>query len=210
MKCRDGLGRRERALFRREAIRFSAGVAVILASMAITFGVVVFASQFLRGTGRPMTMEDQKRSAPMLIGLLTTCSIPIAVFTRKESRSDLAEQILREGARANPNDNPAMRFLVCLALIGLVYGEFMVIDAIKAWWIRAKLRRVDRDRAAVILAILVTRPEGCAPGETLRHGEPVARLRQVLAYLITFEWIEVSRDSQHMMLLSPAKRALKS
>jgi hypothetical protein len=208
MKCRERIDRRERELARREAVRFVVGIVVILSSLMAAGGLLLFVAAHWDGP-RAKTSEELQQLAGIVAGALFVVGLPIAVLTRKESRSDVANQILEEGTRPNANDNFLVRLVVVLALLGVVCGQFMVADAIKSWWVRTKLRGVDRDRAAVILATLVARPEGLIPGELLRHGEPPSRLREMLAYLIATEWADLARDGRHVTLLSPAKRALR-
>jgi len=90
-----------------------------------------------------------------------------------------------------------------------LYGEFLVIDAVKSWCVRFRLRTVDRYRAATILGALMTNYAGIDPRLLLRHGEDPMALRRTIAYLLACEWADISAAGDHLLLLSPARRALR-
>ncbi len=96
-----------------------------------------------------------------------------------------------------------------LILLGLLYGEFLVIDAIKSAWLNHRLRHVDRHRSTIILAKLFADPTGVDPRLLLQPGESPLHLRQTIAYLIANDWADISPHGDRLTLVSPARRALR-
>jgi hypothetical protein len=95
-------------------------------------------------------------------------------------------------------------------MLGLLYGEFLLIDGGKAQWVHRKLRRVDRHRAAVVLAKLLQTPGAALhPKEIMQQNESVEHLSELIAYLVVNEWVDVSPRGDRLMLVSKAKRALR-
>jgi hypothetical protein len=130
--CLGRLATREAELRQRNGLRCLAGAAIIAAALGMLYGFVIFlgsSSLHPRGDGSPEPMQF----AFILCGGLVLLTLPIAALMRPESRSDVAEQILRDGARSAPaGDNPFARLIIALVLLGLVYGEFMLVDSVKA------------------------------------------------------------------------------
>ncbi len=146
----------------------------------------------------------------LIDGTLVALTLPLALALRKESRADVAEQLLDSSTESSGGrDNPLAAFALIIIFLGFLYGEFLVIDALKTMWVRAKLRGVDRHRAAVILAKLAVEPVGIDPRTLLLHGENPFHLRQVLAYLVVSEWADVSPRGELLTLVSPAQRAFR-
>jgi hypothetical protein len=199
---------REARLRRRSLLRFVAGIAIVLVMLA---GVVGITSWVCSRAGTAGPHRDATDLALLADALLLALTLPIASLTRKESRSDVAQHFLDTGGGAihATDDAPLLRFALALLVVGLLYGEFLLVDAIAAWWLDFRLRRVDRSRAAVILGMLFTDPRGLDPTQLLRFGESPLELRRTVAHLIAQEWVDVSPDGRYMNLVSPAKLALR-
>lgn len=122
----------------------------------------------------------------------------------------MVDQFLAAGRHPTGcNDNAFLRWALMIALAGVLFGEFLLIDAFKSWLLRRRLRSVDRYRAAMILAALMTSHAGIDPRPLLRHGENPVALRRMIAYLLACEWADISPAGDHLILLSPARRALR-
>lgn len=135
---------------------------------------------------------------------------PAALFTRKESRADLVEVYLQKG-HASPEsaDGSIGQMILGLALLGVIYGEFLIIDALKNVRLNVKLRRVDRTRAATILMETLRHTAGLETGGLLKWREDPISLRSTIGFLIAQEWVEVSRDGRRLYARSDAMRALR-
>jgi hypothetical protein len=198
--------KREQELRRRNRAIFAGGIAAIISALLAMPAGAIFIARHLNPPppAPPMELLLAIDAALLLITFV------IAVFTRKQSRADVANQFIQSGERsAGANDNPFARWILILILLGLLYGEFLVIDALKAMWMNHRLRNVDRHRAAVILAMLLQDPTGVDPRLLLQHGESPLHLRQIIAYLVINEWADVSRHGDRLTLVSPACRALR-
>ncbi len=140
---------------------------------------------------------------------LAALMLPVAVFTRKPSRADVAQRVLDQGCRGNGGGDPFTRVVLVVLAVGLLYGEFLIVDFVQSTWVAARLRGVDRHRAALVLATLRADPTGLDPRLLLRAGERPADLRRLIAYLILNEWADVSRHGDRLTLVSPARRRLR-
>ena len=208
MQSMERMNARESELRRANFVRLTTGLLIIVGVLGLgVWGLLGFIAHILAGADHPI---PPIRIAIFfsLVTLLPT--FLIAAFTRKESRSDAADQVLESGSRSTGgDDNPLVRLYLVIIMLGLLYGEFLVIDAIKATWIRTRLRGVDRRRCAVILGTVLSQPIDIETRTLLRVGETPMQLRQLLAYLIAYEWVDISVDGLYLRLLSPARRALR-
>jgi len=159
--------------------------------------------------------ESEASATPAFLALafsivLVAVTFVIAAFTRKQSRSDVAKQVLDSGMHSGGSSaNPLLGVVIALVMLGLLYGNFLVIDAVKATWVRHRLRAVDRHRAATILAMVFSQPADIETRTLQRLGETAIHLRTALAYLIAYEWVDISADGRYLRFLSPAKRVLR-
>jgi hypothetical protein len=69
--------------------------------------------------------------------------------------------------------------------------------------------RNDRHRVAVILQMLVSEPTGIDPRLLFQAGENPLHLRHTLAYLMAYEWADISPTGDSLTLLSPSRRHLR-
>ncbi len=201
------LAERERMLRQRDARVFVIGWCVVAFAIVIVPAAGMAYIKF-RAPGAPPL--DFTRAVSVVGTVLIACTFPIALLTRKASRADMVDQFMAEGCRPNGgNDDPFIRWALVVALVGTLYGEFLIIDGIKSWLVRLRLRTVDRYRAATILGSLMTNHAGIDPRLLLRHGENPLVLRRTIAYLLACEWADISPAGDHLLLLSPARRALR-
>jgi hypothetical protein len=198
---------RECSLRRRDARRFVIGW-VIVAGAVLAFTAFGLTYISIGAPGSPPL--GFARAMGVVGSVLVACTFPIALLTRKASRADMVDEFLNHGSRSSGgNDDPFIRLLLTIAMAGSLYGEFLVIDAVKSWWVRVRLRTVDRYRAATVLGSLMTNHAGIDPRMLLRHGESPLALRRTIAYLLACEWADISPAGDHLLLLSPARRALR-
>jgi hypothetical protein len=192
---------------------FAGGLGIMVVILA---GLLGFASRvlpyFAIETGNDIGARqiEPVRYALAVYGLFLLVTVPLAMLARKESRSDIADQVLRSGCHLNGSDNnPVLGIVLTIIMVGMLYGEFLLIDSAKATLLRLKLHGVDRYRAASIISMLLSDPRGIDPTTLLRYGENPLALRKVLAYLIACEWVDISPDGHYLNLMSSAKRALR-
>jgi hypothetical protein len=210
----DKLNQRERELARSNARRYLAGMAIVAGVLCVFTWAVPKLAWFRMHFLDPIESESTGKVIPLKALLLIEAGMlmltfVIAIFTRKESRADMVEQFMRSGGHSPPNDNPVLRWILIFFLLGLFQGEFVLIDAIKVSWLRLRLANVDRSRAAMILARLLKEPAGMEPHALMLPGETIQQFRKSIAYLMAYEWGDISARGDHFMLLSPAKRALR-
>jgi hypothetical protein len=206
------LHEREHEIIHANILRGVAGCVVVLMSCA---ALPVFAEWILRESGK--INPNAAKSSPDLSSLclaldlfLLLFTVPLAIAVSALSRSRLVNQFLDSGTRSSgTNDNPLVRFLVILVTLGLLYGEFLVIDAMRFAVLRIRLRNVDRHRAALILAKLFAEPAGIDPRTLLEFGENPLYLRQTLGYLMACEWADISPQDDWITFLSSSKRELR-
>ena len=91
-------------------------------------------------------------------------------------------------------------------MAGMLCGAFMAIDAIKTALVRRRLRGVDRFRAADTLRMLIDTPAGIDPRLLLLHGEEPLELRRMIAYLVIYDWADISGRGDHLVLMPPSRR----
>jgi hypothetical protein len=99
--------------------------------------------------------------------------------------------------------------VLIVAMLGLLYGEFLIIDAIKFLSLCVRVRDVDRYLAAIILEMLFAEPKGIDPRALLQIGENPLHLRHTLGYLMAYEWADISPQGDWLGLLSSSNRELR-
>jgi 4-amino-4-deoxy-L-arabinose transferase-like glycosyltransferase len=211
----ERMTRREAELRRANLNRMALGVGIVLGVLAVgIWGAVAFVVHIANKTP-PVYQPNEHPVSPLRIALFVTggllaVTFLMAIFTRKESRSDVANQVMESGSRGGGcHDNPLLRLYLMIVMLGMIYGEFLIVDAIKATWVRTRLRTVDRQRAAMILGTVLSQVMDVETGTLRTIGESPMDLRQVLAYLIEYEWVDISADGNCLSLVSPARRALR-
>jgi hypothetical protein len=159
----------------------------------------------------------QSRPAPQTASFLggvaaatIAFSMLLAPFIRRGSRADAIERFVNAQPHGG-NVNPLIRILVSVMFAGALFGGFMCIDALKMSLLKLRLRGagVDRIRCATVLKELLDHPAGVSPLLLMRYGEDVREFRRTLAWLMLHSWADISAQGDHVMLLSPARRALR-
>ncbi len=206
------LHEREHELMHLNRSRFLGGSVVVLISCA---ALPAFAEWILRES-RNINLNAAESSsdfASLCLALdicLLLFTVPLAIAVSAPSRSRLVNQFLDSGTRSSgANDNPLIRILVIFVTLGLLYGEFLIVDAMRFALLRIRLRNADRHRAALILAKLFIEPAGIEPRKLLEFGENPLHLRQTLAYLMAYEWADISPQGDWITFLSSSKRELR-
>lgn len=206
----EQLTRREVTMQLQNALRLLAGLAIISAVLAVLPWLVNKAAHFL-----DFNTDDhiQLRLWQWLLidAALLLITLPIAIATHKESRTDTANQYLNSGSmtHAASGEDLLLLIIITIGCLGLLQGEFLLIDALKTIFLRLRLAGIDRHRAAMIVATLAARPAGMKPEELIDPGETPEQFRKTIANLMVFDWVEFSSKEHHLMLLSPARRALR-
>jgi len=201
----DLLRKRERDAARRTRRLFLSGVALLLGVPPIVLGALWRLAPHIAPPSKPEPVQL------VYIGLaLTVIASALALSVHKESRADLVQQYIDSGSHSSgTTGNPLVRWLLVLLMIGSTYGALICIDAAKTAWLRLRLRRVDRYRAASVLALLQSTPAGVDPRRLLLHGENSLAFRRTLAYLVIHDWANISPRGDHLVALSPARRHLR-
>jgi hypothetical protein len=204
---------RENELAKQNRVRAIGGFAVLVGSCVANYFCLKLAVKFSGESDgpSPQRLHDSIPFALMFSGLLILITFPIAIFTRPRSRSDVVNQFLEHGTRSSgSNDNPFVRAWLAIMMLGLLYGEFLIVDAGKFLSLRVRLRDVDRHRVAVILQMLLADPRGIDPRPLLQIGETPLHLRHTLAYLMAYEWADISPQGDRLDLVSKSKRDLRN
>jgi hypothetical protein len=213
MKALEGMERREGDLKAANRIRAVRGCAVIAVSVFVVIPILLRQVMRFEAVMHNVVEKDAGEIWQLVMAfdaMLLVFTFPIAVITNRESRSKRINEFLDTGTRATgSNDNPFVRIVLVICMLGLLYGEFLIVDAIGSLWLRFRLRDVDRYRVAVILEMLVAEPRGIDPRLLLRMGENPLHLRHTLGYLMAYEWADISAEGDNLWLLSPAKRELR-
>ena len=209
----DQMTRRERHARTTTRLRALLALAIIPAILALLPTVFLKAAHFfdVLPSDDPQSHLSRWQIIAINAGLLFL-TFPLALATRRESRSDTISQFLdaQNGPHCDSPNALAMRIVLTIACLGLFQGEFLLIDAVKDTLLRLRLTGIDRDRAATILAQLHSTPAGLDPRLLIRHRESPKDFRKIIAYLLTYQWADISPQADHLTLLSPARRALRS
>lgn len=207
---------RESELRRKNALRALGGMAIVVVVLAGGIVLAKWAAAAdvnIHNAQNPEAMAktpDAWNCAMILSGLLIATTLPVAAFTKKHSRADAIDRYINEGGRACArNGDPVLGLIILCVMLCLLYGEFLIVDSVKTTWLRFRLRTVDRQRAAFILAMLFSSPTGVDPRTLLRLRENPIDLRRTIAYLMAYEWADISSHGDYLNLLSPANRALR-
>jgi hypothetical protein len=199
------------ALWRRW--RAIGGIAIIATLCAAGVPAITELALKLSQTLNPDPSRPARSIALLCLGIdaiLLLVTFPFAIFVSRHSRSAVVNQFLEEGSRCNSShDNPLLQFALILASIGLLYGEFMLIDAIRFLLLCARLRDVDRHQAALVLAMVAAEPRGIDIDSLTGTGENPLPIRRVLVYLMAYELADIPPNSNAVEILSPAKRELR-
>jgi hypothetical protein len=209
----DQMTRREHHARATTRLRTLLALAIIAAILAVLPTVFLKAAHFFDALPPDDKLMHLSRWQFITINAtLLLLTFPLALATRRESRSDTISQFLdaQNGPHADSPNALAMRIVLTIACLGLFQGEFLLIDAVKDSLLRLRLTGIDRDRAATILAQLHSTPAGLDPRLLIRHRESPQDFRKIIAYLLTHQWADVSPKADHLTLLSPARRALRS
>jgi hypothetical protein len=200
--------------------RLAAGCGLVVAAAVLSLLVVAYIAVF--GSGRashhpsieptPQAERANRPSADRVLrvvlcfdGVVAVLLVPVAVCVRPTSRADVARQVLVGGCR-HASADPLISLALGAVFAGLMWGEFMILDAIQSVRVAGRLQHVDRHRAAAVLAMVRADPEGIDPRWLLRTGERPVDLRQTIAYLILNGWANLSGAGDRLALHSGAAR----
>ena len=212
-QCLSRMRSRERRTRNLNRLRALAGIAIVSLLLAVLPRLIIKAAHFFDALppDDPQLALATWQFIAIDAGLLLL-TFPVALASHRDSRNDSIYQFMDDSAhfRTQSADDLALRVVLTLGCLGLFPGEFLLIDAAKDAALRFRLRRVDRERAALILAALHTNPAGLDPRLLLQHRERPEDFRNVIAYLLTYHWADLSPNADHLTLLSPARRALKA
>jgi hypothetical protein len=203
---------REAKLKRANALRAIGGCIVIAAAAAAMLGfVLLYVRLAVHPDDKPL--PDVRSTRNFALGIdafLAVMLIPVAIFTKPQSRSDRVNQFMDYSSRpAGQNDGAVVRLVLLIVMLGMLFGEFLLIDAVQFVLLRIRLRHIDRHRAALILEMLLANPRGIDPRLLLQIGENPLHLRATLAYLMAYEWADISPHGDWLELLSATKRDLR-
>jgi hypothetical protein len=208
----ENLQERENELAHSNRNRALSGIAIVIISSIALPLVLEWLFQIHRNL-RPSFSDrspDAESLGLILDGFILVGTLPMAIAVGASSRSKLANQFLDSGTRPRgANDNPLMRLALMIIMLGFLYGEFLIVDSIRFGLLRIRLQAVDRHRAALILAKLFTEPAGIDPRTLLALGENPLHLRQILGYLMAYEWADISPRGDWLGAISPSKRELR-
>jgi hypothetical protein len=211
------MSEREVELRRKNLFRALGGIAIVLAvlaggiRLAMWVGTVDASAHDAQNPEAVAKRPDALACGEFLALMLIATTLPVAAFTKKHSRADAIDRYIEEGGRrCGQNQDPVLGWVILCIMLSLLYGEFLIVDSLKTTWLRFRLRTVDRQRAAFILAMLFASPVGIDPRTLLRIGESPITLRRTIAYLMAYEWADISSNGDYLNLLSPAQRALRS
>ena len=157
---------REAKLKRANVLRAIGGCVVIAAAAAAMLGfMLLYVRLTLHRDDKPLADARSTRNFALVIdAILAVMLIPVAIFTKPRSRSDRINQFMDYASRpAVQNDNVIARIVLVIVMLGMLLGEFLVIDAIQFLLLRIRLRQIDRHRAALILEMLLANPRGIDP-----------------------------------------------
>jgi hypothetical protein len=209
----DDLESREREIEGQNRRRLGFGCIIVALIVGIVIPVIfrwILHVHSIAANAQDVSLRDIQPLIAAIDVCLLAVTFPIAALTAPKSRAQRINQFIESGTRCSgANDNVLIRIVVMLLMLGLLFGEFLVIDAIRSHWLRIRLRHVDRHRAALILQMLVNNPCGIDPRFLVRVGENPMHFRTILAYLMAYEWADISCKGDCLTLLSPAKRELK-
>jgi hypothetical protein len=197
---------READLARRNRRLLLIGLAILCGVPAIM--LTMFGTWIVRYQSRPVAEVSTVMGG--VAGVTASFSLLLAPFIRRGSRADAIQSFL-DGRHASCNDNPLVRLLVGLMLAGALFGAFICVDALKTTLLKLRLRGagVDRIRCATVLKELLEHDAGVAPHLLMRYGEDAYEFRRTLAWLMIHHWADLSPRGDHVMLLSPSRRALR-
>lgn len=154
------------------------------------------------------------------IGLLATM-IPLTLWTEHRTRGSLFADIVIDagGASSTPYlAGPELGMLLSfaasprVAASGFVelflIGPRFVLEGVGKLRSARRLRGVDVERAALIVADLRRCDHGVAIDRLVHPSEPIATVLAPLAYLLFHGWVGISANGDRVWLFSESKRAL--
>ncbi len=154
--------RRERQARTATRLRTALALTIITAILAILPSLFLKAAHFFDALppDDPLTRLSRWQILAIDAAVLLM-TFPLALATRRESRTDTVSDFLDEQSRVHTHgpDQLAMRIVLAVACLGLFQGEFLLIDAVKDALLRLRLTGTDRTRAATILAQLHAKGE---------------------------------------------------
>jgi hypothetical protein len=203
---------REAKLKRTNGLRAIGGGLVIAGAAAAMLGAMLAIARIHSALyGNPIPTDNDLISFALGIdATILLVTFPVAYFTKPKSRSDRVNQFMEYAGRPTVlNEHPLVRALLIIIALGMLLGEFLVIDTIQFLSLRIRLRNADRHRAALILEMLHANPRGIDPRLLLRLDENPLHLRSALAYLMAYELADISPHGDWLQLLSATQRDLR-
>ena len=149
--------------------------------------------------------------------------IPLLFWTEIRAHGTYFTDTVRE---ANPDGNNPTNYVLLgelgmltafivnprLSASGLVelflFGPRMILEAITSLRRVNALRQVDRGRAVNVLADLLAHSTGSELRVLLHENETLASLLPVVAYLLYYQWVDISKTGDRVWVLSDARSSL--
>lgn len=149
--------------------------------------------------------------------------VPLLFWTERRTHGNYFSDTVRE---ANPDGTRSVSY-AALGSVGMLaafianprlsasgfvelflFGPRMILEAVASLQRVRALRGVHRGRAADLLADLLGRPSGTDMEQVLHEGESVESLLPCIAYLLYYEWIDISTTRDRIWVLSDARVSL--
>lgn len=146
--------------------------------------------------------------AAILIG--NALALPISLTLHRQSRATYLLSLLADRPAVIPPNKPSAFFVsIILNIIagGMLLASFTALDATRRLTLFCKVRSVDLQRLAPILArLLHAKSQGIDPRPLQLIGEPRETYLRHLAYLLIYEWADLSPHGNHLTLIHPKHR----
>jgi len=90
----------------------------------------------------------------------------------------------------------------------MLTGPRWIISGFRRLRLDWRLRNLDRDRAAQMLADLLALSSGTDPKKLAQPGESMDQLDPVLAYLVSFDWVGLTTTMDRVYVYSESRETL--
>lgn len=92
----------------------------------------------------------------------------------------------------------------------MLTGPRWILGGIRGLRLDWRMRRLDRDRAARMLADLLTLSSGTDPKKLAQPGETMDQLDATLAYLVTYGWVGLTTTMDRVYVYSETREVLSN